>query len=182
MNFLRRNPLLLLVIPLGLVFYFVYVMIGWNLWVSVSDWDGLIASYGFAGFGAYMRMLNDSTFWISLRNTLLLFTIIPICMLIGLGLAIAMDQGLKGTNLFRNLFLLPFALSFVVTGTIWAWMYNPTNGILNSLLRLIGLEALAGTWHTSQSTVMISIIVALVWQFSGYVALIFLAGIKSDTR
>lgn len=178
-DFFRKNPLLLLIIPLGLVFYFVYVMIGWNLWVSVSDWDGLIASYGFGGFGQYLRMLNDSTFWISLRNTLLLFSIIPICMLIGLGLAIIMDQGLRGTNLFRNLFLLPFALSFVVTGTIWAWMYNPSNGILNSLLRLLGLGGLAGTWHTSQSTVMVSIIAALVWQFSGYVALIFLAGIKS---
>lgn len=178
-GFLKRNPLLLLVIPLGLVFYFVYVGIGWNLWVSVSDWRGLNASYGFGGFGAYIRMISDSTFWISLRNTLLLFTIIPICIVLGLVLALIMDQGLKGTNLFRNLFLLPFALSFVVTGTIWAWMYNPSSGILNSLLRLIGLESLTGFWHTSQQTVMPSIILALVWQFSGYVALIFLAGIKS---
>lgn len=170
---------MLLIIPLGLVFYFVYVMIGWNLWVSVSDWDGLIASYGFAGFGQYARMLRDSTFWISLKNTLLLFSIIPICMVIGLGLAIVMDQGLRMTNVFRNLFLLPFALSFVVTGTIWAWMYNPSSGILNSLFRLFGWESLLGTWHTSQQTVMPSVILALVWQFSGYVALVFLAGIKS---
>ena len=124
-------------------------------------------------------MLGDSTFWISLRNTLILFSIIPICLVVGLFLAIMLDQGLRGTNLFRNLFLLPFALSFVVTGTIWAWMYNPANGIINSLFRMIGWDSLAGTWHTGQQTVMPSIMLALVWQFSGYVALVFLAGIKS---
>jgi glucose/mannose transport system permease protein len=100
-------------------------------------------------------------------------------MIVGLGLALLMDQSLKGTSFFRNLFLLPFALSFVVTGTIWAWMFNPSNGILNSLLRLMHLDWLVGAWHTSQQTVMPSIMLALVWQFSGYVALIFLAGIKS---
>jgi glucose/mannose transport system permease protein len=178
-DFFKRHPLVVMIIPFGLVFYFIYVGIGWNLWVSVSDWKGLMASYNFQGFDAYLRMLNDSTFWISLKNTLVLFTIIPICLLVGLFLAIVMDQGLKGTNLFRNLFLLPFALSFVVTGTLWAWMYNPANGIINSLFRSIGWDFLIGTWHTSQQTVMPSIMLALVWQFSGYVALVFLGGIKS---
>lgn len=178
-DFFKRNPLVVMIIPFGLVFYFIYIGIGWNLWVSVSDWKGLMASYGFGGFGAYVKMLSDSTFWISLRNTLVLFSIIPICLVVGLFLAIIMDQGLRLTNLFRNLFLLPFALSFVVTGTIWAWMYNPANGIINSLFRMLGWNSLVGTWHTSQRTVMPSIMLALVWQFSGYVALVFLGGIKS---
>ncbi len=178
-DFFKRHPLLIMIVPFGLVFYFIYIGIGWNIWVSVSDWKGLMASYGFEGFGAYARMFRDSTFWISLRNTLILFSIIPICLIVGLVLAIIMDRGLRATNLFRNLFLLPFALSFVVTGTIWAWMYNPANGILNSLFRLLNWDFLVGTWHTSQKTVMPSIMLALVWQFSGYVALVFLAGIKS---
>ncbi len=178
-DFFKRHPLLIMIVPFGLVFYFIYIGIGWNIWVSVSDWKGLMASYGFEGFGAYARMFRDSTFWISLRNTLILFSIIPICLIVGLVLAIIMDRGLRATNLFRNLFLLPFALSFVVTGTIWAWMYNPANGILNSLFRLLDWDFLVGTWHTSQKTVMPSIMLALVWQFSGYVALVFLAGIKS---
>ncbi len=180
-KFLKRHPMLPLIIPAAALLYFVYVGLGWNLWVSVSDWGAgnLEASYGFSGFQWYAKMLRDDVFWISFKNTLLLFTIIPICLLIGLGLALLMDQGLKGTALFRNLILLPFALSYVVTGTVWAWMYNPSNGIINSILRLLNLGSWAGTWHTSQATVMPSIILALVWQFSGYVALIFLAGIKS---
>lgn len=182
-EFFKRHPLIILVIPIGLILYFVYFCIGWNIWVSVSDWKGLTPSYRFNGFYAYAKLFTDSTFWLSLRNTLLLFAIIPICIVLGLLLAILMDQeGLKGSNIFRNLFLLPFTLSFVVTGTIWAWMYNPANGIINSLFRSIGLDSLAGTWHTSQETVMLSIMIALIWQFSGYVALIFLAGIKSVSQ
>jgi len=182
-EFFKRHPLIILVIPIGLILYFVYFCIGWNVCVSVSDWKGLTPSYRFNGFYAYTKLFTDSTFWLSLRNTLLLFAIIPICIVLGLLLAILMDQeGLRGSNIFRNLFLLPFTLSFVVTGTIWAWMYNPTNGIINSLFRSIGLNSLAGTWHTSQETVMLSIMIALIWQFSGYVALIFLAGIKSVSQ
>lgn len=178
-KFFQRHPLTLLIVPLGLVFYFVYVGLGWNVLVSFSSWTGLRVDYSFKGFGNYLRMFRDSIFWLSLKNTILLFAIIPICVVIGLFLAVLLDRGLRGSNLFRNVFLLPFALSFVVTGTLWAWMYNPANGIINSLLRALGLGGLVGTWHTDQSTVMPAIMLALVWQFSGYVALIFLAGLKS---
>lgn len=178
-KFFQQHPLIVLIIPLGLVFYFVYVGLGWNILVSLSGWTGLRVDYSFKGFGNYLRMFDDPTFWLSLKNTVLLFAIIPICVILGLLLAIILDKGLRGTNVFRNIFLLPFALSFVVTGTLWAWMYNPANGIINSVLRAIGLGSLAGKWHTSQETVMPAIILALVWQFSGYVALIFLGGLKS---
>ncbi|HAF70360.1 MAG: putative ABC transporter permease protein [Acetothermia bacterium 64_32] len=174
-----RHPLWVLVIPLGLVAYFVYGGLLWNFWVSVSDWRGLVPSYSFRGFDHYARLFSDPVFWTSLKNTAILFFTIPLCILLGLGVAVLLDQGLLGSTVFRNLYLLPFALSFVVTGTIWAWMYNPTSGIINTLLRSIGLGALQGTWHTSQRTVMGSIILALVWQFSGYAALVLLAGIRS---
>ena len=121
----------------------------------------------------------ENSFGALLKNTLLLFTIIPICLIIGLLLALLMDQGLKCTGLFRTLILLPFALSYVVTGTVWAWMYNPSYGIINSILKMFNVSTTSLLWLSSQKTVMISIIIALVWQFSGYVALIFFAGIRS---
>ncbi len=123
--------------------------------------------------------MNDPVFWTSLGNTLLLFSIIPICLVVGLLLALLMDQGLKGTALFRGMILLPFALSYVVTGTVWAWMYNPSNGVVNSILRMLGVDTVKLLWTASQETIMLCIIIALVWQFSGYIALIFFAGIKS---
>ena len=108
-NFLKRHPLIWICIPAALLIYFVYVSLGWNLWVSVSDWEAgeLNASYGFGGFGNYVKMFSSSNFWPALKNTLLLFCVIPICLLLGLGLALIMDQGLRGTTLFRTLILLP---------------------------------------------------------------------------
>ncbi len=186
-NFLKRHPLIWICIPAALLIYFVYVSLGWNLWVSVSDWEAgdLEASYSFGGFGNYARMFKSADFWPALRNTLLLFCLIPLCLALGLGLALIMDQGLRGTAVFRTLILLPFALSFVVTGTVWAYMYRPTGGVLNSFLSLLGVDVTTAMknghlmWASSNSTVMLSIIIAMVWQFSGYVAVIFLAAIKN---
>ena len=119
-KFFTRHPMLPILIPAVLLLYFVYISLGWNVWVSVSDWQNgsLSASYGWGGFGQYAKMFSSEYFGTSLINTLLLFCLIPICLLLGLGLALLMDQGLRGTTLFRNLILLPFALSFVVTGPV----------------------------------------------------------------
>ena len=186
-RFLTRHPLVWLVIPAALLVYFVYVSLGWNLWVSVSDWESgqLEASYGWGGFDNYARMFGSVDFWPTLKNTLLLFCLIPLCLLLGLGLALIMDQGLRGSAVFRTLILLPFALSFVVTGTVWAYMYRPTGGVLNSFLSVFGVDINAAIrsgslmWASSNDTIMLSIIIAMVWQFSGYVAVIFLAAIKN---
>ena len=186
-RFFDRHPLVWICIPAALLIYFVYVSLGWNLWVSVSDWQAgeLEASYGFGGLGNYARMFASDNFLPALKNTLLLFCLIPLCLLLGLGLALVMDQGLRGTAVFRTLILLPFALSFVVTGTVWAYMYRPTGGVLNSFLSILGVDVSAAMksghlmWASSNSTIMLSIIIAMVWQFSGYVAVIFLAAIKN---
>ena len=186
-RFFNRHPLIWIWIPALLLIYFVYVSLGWNLWVSLSDWENgaLEASYGWGGFGNYIKMFTSAEFLPALKNTLLLFCLIPLCLILGLGLALLMDQGLRGTAVFRTLILLPFSLSFVVTGTVWAYMYRPTGGVLNSFLSLIGVDVAGAMknghlmWASSNSTIMLSIIIAMVWQFSGYVAVIFLAAIKN---
>ncbi|MEM4724365.1 MAG: sugar ABC transporter permease [Candidatus Hadarchaeum sp.] len=177
--FLSRHPFWVLVLPLGLVGYFVYGGLLWNLWVSFTNWRGLTPTYAFYGLQNYSRLFDSPVFLVALKNTLLLFLTIPLCITIGFVLAVLLDQSIRGVGIFRNLLLLPYALSFVVTGTIWAWMYNPSKGILNTLLRQLGLGRWQAMWHTSQETVMYAIILALVWQFSGYAALVLLAGIRA---
>ncbi|MBR5344779.1 MAG: ABC transporter permease subunit [Clostridia bacterium] len=142
---------------------------------------GEAAGKSFAsGFTQYSKMFTGMTgeeFWNAVKNTLLLFLIIPICLLLGLALAMVMDQGLKGTPAFRTLILLPFALSFVVTGLIWQQMFNGNSGIIAEFFKLFGVN-LGINW-TSNELVMVSIMLVMVWQFSGYVAVIFLAAIKN---
>ena len=163
----------------ALAFYFIYVSIGWNVVVSLSKWRGLRVSYDFSGFQHYLRIFRDPLFWKSLTNTFFLFLVVPICMLLGILIAVLLDLCKRGSSIFRNIMLLPFALSFVVTGTLWAWMYAPSNGVINTMMRAVGLGGFTSMWHTNESSVMWSILLALIWQFSGYAALIFLAGIKS---
>ncbi len=181
--FLRKHPLVWLIIPAFLLIYFVYVAIGWNIWVSVSDWEdgAILPSYGWGGFGQYAKMFDETNgpvFWNAVKNTLLLFTIIPICLLLGLGIALVMDHGLRGTSVFRTLILLPFALSFVVTGVIWVQMYRGDGGIIKSFFAMFGVDTSGILW-TNSELIMVSIMIVMVWQFSGYVAVIFLAAIKN---
>lgn len=163
-----------------LVGHFVYVGIGWNIVVSLSDWKGLTPSYNIVGFEQYVRLFHDPVFWISLKNNVILILIfVPSCLFVGLFLAMLLDLKIRGEGVFRTIYLLPFALSYVITATLWGWMYNPEVGVINSLLRLTGLGFLAGEWITDPNIAMYSIIFALIWQFSGYTMLIFLAGIRS---
>jgi len=175
----KRSTAVITLALLALAFFFVYGTMGWNILVSFTGWKGLAPSYAIIGFDQYSRLFGDQVFWQSLVNNLLLFLIIPGSIGLGLLLAILLDQRIRGASIFRTIYLLPFALSFVVTATMWAWMYDPANGTLNTLFRSLGLGFLAGTWHTQPGTVMPAIILALIWQFSGYTMLVMLAGIKS---
>jgi glucose/mannose transport system permease protein len=176
-----RTITLLLFLPcLVLVGYFVYVGIGWNVVVSLSDWRGLTPSYNIVGFAQYAKLFNDPVFWTSLTNSMLLILLfVPGSLLAGLFLAILLDQKVRKEGVFRTIYLLPFALSFVVTGFLWRWMYNPSMGVMNSLFGKIGFGFLKSGWITDPNVALYCVILALIWQFAGYAMLIFLAGIRS---
>jgi len=163
-----------------LVGYFVYIGIGWNVVVSLSDWEGLVPSYNIVGFDQYIKLLGDPVFLTSLMNNILLMLIfVPCTLFLGLFLAILLDQKVRKETVFRTIYLLPFTLSFVVTGFLWRWMYNPSMGVINTLLEIIGLEFLKSGWITDPNIALFCVIISLIWQYAGYAMLIFLAGIRS---
>lgn len=172
---------LLFVLPsLVLVGYFVYALIGWNVVVSLSDWKGLAPSYNIVGFGQYVTLFRDQEFLTSLTNNLILILLfVPSSLALGLFLAILLDSKVRGEGIFRSIYLLPFSLSYVITGTLWLWMYNPKEGVINTLLQKIGLGFLQPGWITDPNIALACVVLAIVWQFSGYTMLIFSAGIKS---
>ena len=157
-------------------------MIGWNVLVSLSAWLELRPDYRIVGLSNYAFIFSQSEFWISLENNLLLILLfVPSSLLLGLLLAILLDNKVRLEGVFRTVYLLPFCLSFVITATLWSWMYNPgpPAGVLNTLLDQIGLGFLKSMWIDNPSLALYCVIMALVWQFSGYTMLIFLAGIRS---
>jgi glucose/mannose transport system permease protein len=167
--------------PALLTGWFVYGAIGWNLLISLTDWEGFgDPSYGDLDAGMYGRMLSDPLFWTAAKNTVVLvigFTVV--CLALGLLLAILIDQGIRFENTFRTIYLLPMSLSFVVTAKFWAWTYNPQSGLINEGLRAVGLGWVAQNWLGDPAFVLPAVVFALIWQFSGYAMVVYLAGLRA---
>jgi glucose/mannose transport system permease protein len=165
---------------------FVYGFIAWSVRVSLSRWKGLNPDYTFVGLQQYTNLLfNDQRFLIDIRNTAV-FTLgfILGCLLLGLGLAILLDQKLKGESLFRSIFLFPMSISFIASGVVWAWLMNPATGSrttgLNLLFQNLGLDFLTSTWHaTPPPWGMAYTVIPAVWQLSGFAMALYLGGIRS---
>ena len=118
---------------------FVYGFIAWSVRVSLSKWKGLNPDYTFVGLQQYTDLIfHDQRFLIDIRNTAV-FTIgfILGCLILGLGLAILLDQKLKGESLFRSIFLFPMSISFIASGVVWAWLMNPATGSRTTGINLI---------------------------------------------
>lgn len=164
---------------------FVYGFIGWSIRVSVSKWKGLAADYTYVGLKQYFDLFHDQRFMIDVRNTGM-FTLgfIVLCITIGLGLAILLDQKLKGEPLFRSIFLFPMSISFIASGVVWGWLMNPATGSrmtgLNLLFKNIGLGFINSQWHaTTPPWGMAFTIIPAVWQLSGFAMALYLGGIRS---
>ncbi|HET6595745.1 MAG TPA: sugar ABC transporter permease [Anaerolineales bacterium] len=165
---------------------FVYGFIAWSVRVSLSKWKGLNPDYTFVGLQQYTNLIfNDQRFLIDIRNTAV-FTVgfILGCLLLGLGLAILLDQKLKGESLFRSIFLFPMSISFIASGVVWAWLMNPATGSrttgLNLLFQNLGLDFLISTWHaTPPPWGMAYTVIPAVWQLSGFAMALYLGGIRS---
>ena len=164
---------------------FVYGFIGWSVRVSLSKWKGLTPDYTFVGLQQYLNLFQDQRFLIDVRNTVL-FTIgfILFTMLIGLGLAILLDQKLKGEAIFRGIFLFPMSISFIASGVVWGWLMNPATGNritgINLIFQSLGLNSLISLWHsTPMPWGMAFTIIPAVWQLSGFAMALYLGGIRS---
>jgi glucose/mannose transport system permease protein len=164
---------------------FVYGFIGWSVRVSLSNWKGLIPNYTYVGLQQYITLFHDQRFLIDVRNTVV-FTIgfIFFSMTIGLGLAILLDQKLKGEAIFRGIFLFPMAISFIASGVVWGWLMNPAVGNritgINLIFHSLGLDGLISLWHSSpQPWGMAFTVIPAVWQLSGFTMALYLGGIRS---
>jgi glucose/mannose transport system permease protein len=165
---------------------FVYGFIGWSIRVSLSQWTGLTPDFTWVGLKQYAELLQqDPRFGIDLRNTGV-FTVgfIAGCLVLGLGLAILLDQRLKGEAIFRGIFLFPMSISFIASGVVWAWLMNPATGSritgINLIFQMLHLDFLISLWHsTPQPWGMAYTVIPAVWQLSGFTMALYLGGLRS---
>jgi glucose/mannose transport system permease protein len=171
----RTQSFLLLLPSLLALAIFIYGFIGTTFWVSLSNWRTLKPDLTLREplFATYGELFAMTRWQADLRNTFV-FTIffIGFALTLGLTLAILLDRELFAHNVFRNIFLFPYALSFVVTGVVWRWIFNPETGInlffdllgINSLLAQAGMGPLKPGWATDPTVVaQVNGVLAAVW-------------------
>ncbi len=165
-------------IPMALTVVFVYLgTMAWSARISMSS-SRTFPADDFVGLTQYTRLFDNDRWIVSLQNIVLYGVLfIAACLVIGFLLAVFIDQKIAGEGALRTIFLYPYAMSFVATGLVWQWMLNPTLG-LQSVIQKLGVTSFRFDWIVSQDKVMYTIVLATVWQASGLVMALLLAGLR----
>jgi glucose/mannose transport system permease protein len=157
---------------------FVYGFIAWTGYVSLSHWNSFVPDLTFAGLHNFTELFQNPRFQIDLRNTgVFTVTFLAGCLALGLLLAILLDQKIRGESFFRNVFLFPMSISFIVGGTAWQWLLNPSTGV-NLVLEAVGLGRLKSAWYTEPRIAIYSVVIAALWQMSGFTMAMYIAGLR----
>ncbi|AUG55133.1 ABC transporter permease [Thalassospira marina] len=170
-------PRLVLSPSLFLILVFVYGFILFTGYLSFTD-SRMLPSFDLVGFANYSNLWGQRN-WITALQNLAIFGIlyIAICSLLGLVLAILLDQKIRGEGILRPIYLYPMALSFIVTGTAWKWFLDPGLGLENTM-HLWGWESFTFNWIKDRNMAIYTVVIAAVWQSSGFVMAMFLAGLR----
>jgi raffinose/stachyose/melibiose transport system permease protein len=167
-------------LPVALVYF------GLVLWpmiqaavFSLYRWNGLGPLQNFVGAGNVQRIVGDSLFVKALGHNLLIMLLsIGLQLPISLGLALLMNQRMRGRAIFRTIFFLPFVLSEVITGLVWSFIYFPNGGLVNTIsATLFNADAVA--WLAEPSLVLYAVFVVITWKYFGYHMVLYLAGLQN---
>ena len=176
---LQKNlPKIVISPSFAVILWFVYGFVLWTFYISLTK-SKMLPRYEFWGFEQHFRLWSNPR-WFNAVENLLIFTVlfVAICLLIGIILSILLDQKIRAEGFLRTVYLYPMALSFIVTGTAWKWMLNPTMGI-EKVFTDWGFTDFTFDWLVNRDMSIYTIVIAAVWQSSGFVMALFLAGLRS---
>jgi glucose/mannose transport system permease protein len=162
----------------ALSLFFVYGFIAWTVYISFTR-SGVMPDYTFSGLSQYIRLWETPRWYVALKNLFIFSSLFIIgCTIIGVVLAILLDQRIRIEGTIRTIYLYPMALSFIVTGTAWKWILNPGLGI-EKVVQSLGYTDFHFDWLINPNRAIYTIVIAGIWQSSGYVMALFLAGLRS---
>lgn len=175
----RRLPEYLMIwVPLLLSAAHLVSFALWTIWISFTP-STLVPVSGWVGLRNYTAVAASRNWQIAFDNLLLFGTVfVLLSAATGLILAILLDQRIRGENVLRSIFLYPLAVSFVVTGTVWSWLLNPGLGI-QKLVHDLGWTSFKFDWLIDRDMAIWTIVIAAIWQSSGFAMALFLAGLRS---
>jgi glucose/mannose transport system permease protein len=163
---------------------FVYGMIGYTVRESLQNrTNSYTEDVFYVGLTNYIELWQDPEFTHALSNLLKFTAVFMIgCLLSGLIMSLLLEKGIKGEGFFRSTYLYPMAISFIAMGTSWRWLMDSARDAdatgLNYILQKVGLGALQSDWYTSEAGSMFAMSLPAIWQMSGYVMALFLAGFR----
>jgi glucose/mannose transport system permease protein len=175
---LRNLTVQIALIPTWLIVIFAYIgTILWTIRISFTS-SGILPRYDFVGWKQYDRLFHSTRWTISVEN-LAIFGVMFIigCLVLGFLLAVFLDQKIRGESLFRTIFLYPYAMSFIVTGLVWAWIMNPTLGVQKAVQNW-GWTSFTFDWLSRGDRAIYMLGIAGIWQSAGLVMAILLAGLR----
>jgi multiple sugar transport system permease protein len=156
---------------------FVFAPIFTSLWLAFQNWT-LLSPPKFVGLDNFSALLNDPNFWTALRTTFSYIVLyIPAVFVLALGLALLLNQKLRGVIFVRAVTFLPVVASWVVISLIWKWIFNPQYGLINYGLSWLGIQGPA--WLFDPNTALYAIAITSIWKDLGYVAVLYLGGLQS---
>lgn len=172
---------IVLVIPVMImVVVFFLVPMGNALYFSVVDFDGLNPNPPFIGADNFIRLFQDPKMWAALGNNviwIIVGTVSP--MVIGILVAMLLWTVRRGSVLYRLIFFMPYVLPGVAIGIVWGWIYDPVNGLLNQILRAVGLGDLARGWLGEPDIALYAVLITAIWAGTGFAIVIFLSALRN---
>ena len=177
-NFLEKNLPKIVLAPTTIVMIVcMYGFIAWTGLLSLTK-SRMMPQWEFVGLDQYVRLFNNPRWDVAVDNLFIfLILFILIALVLGLLLAIFLDQKIRNEGVIRTIYLYPMAISFIVTGTAWKWILNPGLGI-EKLVRDLGFVGFEFRWLVESDMAIYTIVIAAVWQSSGFVMALFLAGLR----
>ncbi|PZO77980.1 MAG: sugar ABC transporter permease [Mesorhizobium amorphae] len=169
-----------LALPVALfAVFFVYPIIS-TFFLSLHDWDGVSQTMRYIGLRNYWVLAAQPRFFHAVLNNIswLVFMLLGPTAL-GLLLAAVLDRGLRGERFFRIVFFLPFTIPAVAVAAIWRWVYEPSNGLLTTLMRNVGLGGWAQNWLGDPAIVNFALMGSVLWWTTGFAFLVFFAGLRN---
>jgi raffinose/stachyose/melibiose transport system permease protein len=176
----NKKAICVFVLPTLIIFVaIVFVPVFMSAYYSTLDWGGF-GKGTFIGLSNYKALFSDAVFGKSIINSFLYaFASIFVQLIISLILALILANGVRGEKIYRTIFFIPVIISTIVIGQLWTKIYNADYGLLNALLKSIGLESLTRDWLGNESTVLLCSFIPTLWQYVGYHMLLMYAGAKS---
>lgn len=190
-----RYPFVVAFLAPPVALYAIYVISPYlqAFYISLTRWSGFSPNVEYIGLANYQRLLGDEEFWNALTNNLILLAILPVVTIVlGLFFASMLNvggrgggaaiRGVAGSRVYRVIYFFPQVLSVAIVGVLWLYIFEPRGGLLNGVLRVIGLGSLSQAWLGDPAFAFWCVLAVMVWMNVGFYIVLFSAGMQSIPR